>query len=102
MVQVKDKASFQKEVLEEQEKAVVVDFYADWCAPCRIMGPIVEQLEKDNKQVKVVKVNVDEVQELAMEYNVMSIPTIYVFKQGKVTKQFIGVQDQQTLEEALK
>ncbi len=102
MIQVTDKAGFEREVLAETDKSVLVDFYADWCGPCRVMAPIVEQLEKDNNNVKVVKINVDQTQDLAMEYNVMSIPTLYVFKQGKAVKQFVGVQDQKTLEEALK
>ncbi len=102
MVIVKDRQGFQKEVLEEKEKAVLVDFYADWCAPCRMMEPILEGLVKDNTDIKVVKVNVDESQELAGEYGVMSIPTMYIFKNGKAVKQLIGLQDQRSLEMAVK
>ena len=103
MIHIKDKSSFKKEVLDEKNKAVLVDFYAEWCGPCKMMTPILEQLEKDNTEVKIVKVNVDEAQELAMQYEVMSIPTIYIFKQGKpMSSPLMGVQTQEALQTALK
>ena len=82
---------------------VLVDFYADWCGPCKMMSPIIDDIanEVDGK-VKVGKVNVDNNQELAIEYDVMSIPTIMIFENGKNIKTFIGVTDKNEILEALK
>ena len=82
--------NFEEEILTEKTTAII-DFYADWCGPCRMMSPIIDEIAEENKDVKVGKVNVDENQDLAMKYNVMSIPTIIIFKDGKVHKQFVGV-----------
>ncbi|MFA6005867.1 MAG: thioredoxin [Patescibacteria group bacterium] len=101
MLHITTDAEFKKEVLDEQTKPVLVDFFAKWCVPCKVLGPVVEKLEADNPNVKVVEVDVDLAQDLSMKYGVMSIPTIYVFKKGKMTQQFIGAQDQKTLEAAL-
>ena len=75
--------NFEKEVLKS-EKPVLVDFYADWCGPCNAMAPVIEELatELDGK-AKVGKINVDENSDIAVEYNVMSIPTLIIFKNGK-------------------
>ena len=88
--------NFKKEVLEE-EKTVVLDFYADWCGPCKMQSPILDELSNDEKNIKVVKVNVDEEPALAEQYNIMSIPTILIFKQGKNTKQFVGLTSKEEL-----
>jgi len=80
---------FQTEVLN-QKSLVFVDFYADWCGPCKMTGPIVEELAKEIKDVKFVKVNVDENPDLASQYNIFSIPTFLIFKDGKVVHQFVG------------
>lgn len=88
--------NFKKEVLEE-EKTVVLDFYADWCGPCKMQSPILDELSNDEKNIKVVKVNVDEEPDLAEQYNIMSIPTILIFKQGKNTKQFVGLTSKEEL-----
>ena len=98
---IKNKEEFQKEVLEAKE-TVLVDFFATWCGPCQMMEPVLENFAKTNPKVSVVKVNVDEAQELAMEYNVMSIPTLYVFKQGKPVNQMMGVQSDDNLKAATK
>jgi len=83
-------AEFQKEVLESQTPAVV-DFYADWCGPCRMVSPIIEQLSMEYAgKVKFAKVNTDENPEIAMKYGIMSIPTIIVFKNGEVASTVIG------------
>lgn len=85
--------NYEEEVLKS-EQPVLIDFYADWCGPCRTMGPIIDQIAKEkNDSVKVGKVNVDENQDLAMEYGVMSIPTIVIIKNGEVEKTFVGVRD---------
>jgi thioredoxin 1 len=102
MIKVNNAASFNEEVINEAEKTVLVDFYAEWCMPCKMMEPVLEQFSKENQEVKVVKVNVDESQDLAQKYNVMSIPTLYVFKKGQVQKQMMGVKTQQALEEAVR
>jgi len=80
---------FQNEVLN-QKGLVFVDFYADWCGPCKITSPIIEELANEIKEVKFVKVNVDENPDLASQYNIFSIPTFLIFKDGKVIHQFVG------------
>lgn len=89
--------NFEKEVLNS-EKPVIVDFFADWCGPCKIMAPIVEELATELEgKAKVGKINVDENSDIAVEYNVMSIPTLIVFKNGKEEKRLVGVRDKEEL-----
>lgn len=89
--------SFEKEVLNS-EIPVLVDFYADWCGPCKMMAPIIEELAQELKgKAKIGKINVDQNQELAMKYRVMSIPTLVIFKDGKEFKRFVGVTDKKEL-----
>ena len=88
--------NFKKEVLEEK-KTVILDFYADWCGPCRMQSPILDELANENKDIKVVKLNVDEEPELAEQYNIMSIPTIMIFKQGNPAKEFVGLTPKEEL-----
>ncbi len=81
---------FEKEILKSQTPAVV-DFYADWCGPCRMVSPVIEQLSQEYAgRVKFAKVNTDENPEIAMKYGIMSIPTIMVFKNGQVASTVIG------------
>ena len=97
-----EEKNFEKEVLQAEEK-VLVDFYADWCGPCRMMSPVIDDIAKELEgKVKVGKVNVDNNQELAIKYDVMSIPTIMLFENGKVSKTFIGVTDKQEILDVLK
>ena len=84
------------EILKDNE-TVFVDFYADWCGPCKMVGPIVEQLAEEHPEVKFVKVNVDDLGEVAMRYNIMSIPTMIVFKKGEVYNQTLGFQPKESL-----
>ena len=84
-----DKTSFQKEVLD-YKGTVMVDFYATWCGPCKMTGPIIEELATEKNDVKFVKVDVDQNQELSSQYNVFSIPTFIVFKDGQPVNQFVG------------
>lgn len=90
-------ANFETEVLKS-DRPVLVDFYADWCGPCKMMAPIVEEIAKEvDGKAKVGKINVDENPDIAVEYNVMSIPTLIIFKNGKETKRFVGVTDKEEL-----
>lgn len=93
--------NYEEEVLKS-EKPVLIDFYADWCGPCKMMAPIIEEIAKQKADsVKVGKVNVDENQDLAMEYGVMSIPTIIILKNGTVEKTFVGVRDKSEILDAI-
>ena len=83
------KENFQTEVLEAKG-TVLVDFWASWCGPCKMIGPIIDQIADERNDIKVGKINVDEEQELAVQFKVMSIPTLLVFKDGKVVNQSLG------------
>ncbi len=90
ILEVKDD-TFENEVLKS-EKLVVVDFWADWCMPCKMLSPTVEKVAKDYKdQLKVCKLNVDENQQTAASFGIRSIPTLLFFKNGEVVEQIIGV-----------
>lgn len=91
-----DDKTFDREVLES-DKLVVVDFWAAWCTPCRIMEPRFEEAANEMPQAKFVKVNVDESQQKAQEYGVLSIPTLLVFKGGKVVDQSVGAMPKDAL-----
>lgn len=81
--------NFNQEVLNS-DKPVLMDFWAPWCGPCRMVAPLVEEIAKERSDIKVVKINVDEEQELAMQFGVMSIPTLVVMKNGKIVNQVTG------------
>ena len=83
------KENFQKEVVES-EKRVLLDFWASWCGPCRMLSPVVDEVAEERTDVKVGKVNVDEQPELASRFGVVSIPTLVVMKNGKIVDQAIG------------
>ncbi|MDD5897875.1 MAG: thioredoxin [Clostridia bacterium] len=78
-------------------RTVLVDFYADWCGPCKMLSPIVDQIADENSDFDVYKLNVDEAPEIAAKYGVMSIPTLIVFKNGQAVGKTIGVQSKQTI-----
>ena len=82
--------NFEQEVLKS-EKTVLIDFYADWCGPCKMLSPIVEQVAQENKDIKVVKINIDQEQDIAIKYEIMSIPTLVVIKNGNETNRSVGL-----------
>lgn len=81
--------NFKKEVIDAKG-LVLVDFYAEWCGPCKMTGPIIDELADDMKNIKFVKVDVDKNSDLAAQYSVFSIPTFLIFNDGKVVSQFVG------------
>lgn len=94
------KENFASEVLNSN-KPVLLDFYADWCSPCRMVGPIVSEIANERNDVKVGKINVDEQPELAAQFQVMSIPMLAVIKNGKLENQVVGYKSKEQIEAML-
>ena len=92
--------NFEQEVLKA-EQTVMVDFWAAWCGPCKMLSPIVDQIAEEHPEIKVCKVNIDEEPSLAIDYKVMSIPTLLVFKNGEKVNMSIGVQSKSDIEAML-
>ena len=99
-VKILNEENFKTEVLNTNE-TVLVDFYADWCGPCKAMSPIIDEIAEETSTVKVGKVNVDNNSELAVQYDIVSIPTILIFKNGELTKTFVGLTDKDVIKEEL-
>lgn len=95
------KDNFKEEVLDSKVP-VFIDFWATWCGPCQMVGPVVEEMAEEVTDVKICKVNVDEQPELARQYHVMSIPMFFVFKNGEVVKRDMGAKSKEELLEMLK
>ena len=91
--------NFQNEVLNKD--IALVDFYADWCGPCKMIAPVVEEIANENPHIPVGKVNVDDSGELAMAYNVISIPTLIIFKNGKESARLVGYRSKEAILEQL-
>lgn len=85
--------------LLKDNKSVFVDFYADWCGPCKMVGPLVEELSEEEKDVTFVKVNVDENPDIAQRYGIMSIPTLIAFKDGEIAGSILGFQPKEALKQ---
>lgn len=94
------KENFVSEVMNS-DKPVLLDFYADWCGPCRMVGPIVSEIAKERNDVKVGKINVDEQPELAAQFQVMSIPMLVVVKNGKLSNKVVGYRPKEQIEAML-
>lgn len=92
--------NFEEEVLNS-DKTVLLDFYADWCGPCKMQSPIIDQIAEEKQDVKVGKINVDENQNLAGKYGVMSIPTLLIIKNGEIAGQFVGLTGKDQIEAKL-
>lgn len=93
--------NFEEEVIKS-EKPVLIDFYADWCGPCKMLSPIIDEIAEENSEIKVVKVNVDDSQDLAMKYQVMSIPTLVVIKNGEEVNRSVGLIDKSQVANLIK
>ena len=96
-----DKNIYENEILKS-ERTVLLDFYADWCGPCRLVSPVVDKIAEEHPEYLVGKINVDEQPELAAAYNVMSIPTLVVIKKGEVVHQSVGAMSKAKILEMLK
>ena len=96
-----NKDNFQQEVLQS-EKPVLLDFWAGWCGPCRMVGPVVDEIAEERADIKVGKINVDEEPELAAEFRIMSIPTLIVMKDGKIVNQSAGARPKNQILDMLK
>lgn len=100
-VVVLNSTNFSQEVLES-DKTVLVDFFATWCGPCKMLSPIVDQLADEHPEVKVCKLDVDQSQDIAAQYGVMSIPTLILFKNGEAASKVVGLQTKAALEQMIK
>lgn len=95
------KDSYHNEVMET-EKVVIIDFWATWCGPCKMMAPVVEEVAKDYPDVKVCKVNVDEEPELSNAFKIVSIPTIVIIKNGEIIDSVVGYRPKEDIEKIIK
>lgn len=95
------KNNFEQEVLKS-DKTVLVDFWASWCAPCMMLSPVIAEIAAENEAITVGKVNVDEEQELSVQYGISSIPTLLVFRNGEIVNAAVGLRSKEYIAEMLK
>ena len=95
------KNNFEQEVLKS-DKTVLVDFWASWCAPCMMLSPVIAEIAAENEAITVGKVNVDEEQELSVQYGISSIPTLLVFRNGEIVNAAVGLRSKEHIAEMLK
>jgi len=100
MIQIGSAAAFDK-LVQGSEKPVLVDFWATWCGPCRMLAPVIEELAAEHPEVQFAKLDVDQVPDVAMRFGVSAIPTVVLFKAGKEVQRFVGVEPKSAYEEAL-
>ena len=101
MIQIGDAAGSEK-VVKDCEKPVLVDFWATWCGPCRMVTPVIEELAGEHAEIQFAKLDVDQVPDIALRFKVAAIPTVVLFKAGKEVQRFVGVQPRSVYEQALK
>ena len=94
------KESFEK--IKESGQRVLIDFYADWCGPCKMVAPILHEIEEENKKLIIAKVNVDEVTSVAIEYGIQSIPTLLVMENGEIVNKAVGFRTKEQILELIK
>ena len=93
-------ANFEEEVISS-DKPVLIDFWAEWCGPCKMLAPVVEELASERDDIKVGKMNIDENQQVPATYGVMSIPTLLIFKSGEVSERIVGTESKQAITEKI-
>ena len=98
---VKDINAEEYEALKESSKPVVIDFHATWCGPCKILSPILEELQEEMEEVEFVKLDVDQFPEISGANQVMGVPTVVIIKDGEVKDRFVGVQPKETIKEKI-
>ena len=95
------KDNFENEIMNS-EKTVLLDFWAGWCGPCKMISPIIDEIAKEHPEIKVGKINVDEQPEIANSFDIMNIPSLFVLKNGEITNRSAGVKSKTQIEEMLK
>lgn len=80
-----------------QDKITIVDFWAEWCGPCRILGPILDKIAEENKDINILKVNVDELSDISADYGIRNIPAVFIFKNNEQTNKFVGVKSKEEI-----
>lgn len=94
--EINSKEEFEEKVLKNENK-VLVDFFATWCGPCKMQGPILEEVKEENKNIEIVKVDIDKNKDLALKYNIMSVPTLKLFQNGEIIKEVLGLHSKEDI-----
>ena len=101
MITTITKDNFEKEIVKA-DKPVLVDFWASWCGPCRMLSPTIDEIAEEHPEIKVCKINIDDEAELAIRHGVMSVPTLMIFKNGEITQTAVGVRPKDEILDLLK